>query len=44
MKQYSISNDNDSPDMHRLINEHGDSLLRMCFLYLHDLYLAEDEM
>lgn len=44
MKQYSISNVNDSPDMHRLINEHGDSLLRMCFLYLHDLHLAEDAL
>lgn len=44
MKQYSISNDNESHDMHRLINEHGDSLLRMCFLYLHDLHLAEDAM
>lgn len=30
--------------MHRLINEYGNSLLRMCFLYLHDLQLAEDAL
>lgn len=28
--------------MQRLISEYGDSLLRMCFLYLHDMQLAED--
>lgn len=27
---------------HQLIDQYGDSLLRMCFLYLHDLHLAED--
>ena len=33
---------NSVPDMQRLINEYGNSLLRMCFLYLHDIQLAED--
>lgn len=32
----------DNPDMERLILEHGNHLLRMCYLYLHDLQLAED--
>jgi len=26
----------------RLMNEYGDSVLRMCYLYLHDYQLAED--
>lgn len=33
---------NEKPDMHRLINEYGDSILRMCHLYLQDIHLAED--
>lgn len=28
--------------MQRLISEYGDSLLRLCFVYLHDMQLAED--
>jgi RNA polymerase sigma-70 factor (ECF subfamily) len=28
--------------MQRLIDEYGNSLLRMCYLYFHDLQLAED--
>ena len=30
------------PDMERLMTEYGDQLLRLSFLYLHDLHLAED--
>ncbi|NUU62094.1 sigma-70 family RNA polymerase sigma factor [Paenibacillus agri] len=30
------------PDMKRIITEYGNSLLRMCFLYLKDIRLAED--
>ncbi|MFF2014688.1 sigma-70 family RNA polymerase sigma factor [Paenibacillus sp. NPDC058177] len=30
------------PDMKRIITEYGTSLLRMCFLYLKDIRLAED--
>lgn len=29
-------------NMQRLISQYGDSLLRLCFLYLHDMQLAED--
>ncbi|WP_141502369.1 sigma factor [Paenibacillus luteus] len=29
-------------DMKRIIAEYGNSLLRMCFLYLKDIRLAED--
>lgn len=28
----------------RMMKEHGDSLLRLCFLYLHDRQLAEDAL
>lgn len=31
-------------DIERMINEYGDSLLRMCTLYVKDRYLAEDIM
>lgn len=30
--------------MEQLITAHGDSLLRLCFLYLHDMQLAEDAL
>ena len=30
--------------LNRLISENGDSILRMCYLYLKDYYLAEDAM
>ena len=33
---------NSKPDIQRMINEYGNSLLRMCLLYLHDIHLAED--
>ncbi|WP_324825362.1 RNA polymerase sigma factor [Sinanaerobacter sp. ZZT-01] len=42
MEQYSVPKKEDEPDMERLIRQYGDSLLRMCCLYLHDLQLAED--
>lgn len=29
-------------DLERLMNEHGDTLLRMCYLFLKDYQLAED--
>lgn len=41
--QFSVPNNN-KPDMQRLINDYGNNLLRMCYLYLHDLQLAEDAM
>lgn len=31
-------------DIERLIKEYGDSILRMCFVYLQDMSLAEDAM
>lgn len=31
-----------SNEIGRLMDEHGDSLLRLCCLYLHDAHLAED--
>lgn len=37
-----IHTSNEKPDMCRLINEYGDSILRMCYLYLRDVDLAED--
>jgi RNA polymerase sigma factor (sigma-70 family) len=42
MKQSTALNNGNTPDMQRLISEHGNHLLRMCYLYLHDLQLAED--
>lgn len=30
------------PDLEHLVEQYGDSLLRMCFLYLKDIHLAED--
>lgn len=41
MKESLVPNQ-EMPDMQRLISEHGNHLLRMCYLYLHDLQLAED--
>ncbi|GAA0404948.1 sigma-70 family RNA polymerase sigma factor [Paenibacillus motobuensis] len=37
-----IDLEREEPDIERLIEEYGDSLLRMCLLYLKDLSLAED--
>ena len=31
-------------DMERMMTEYGDSILRMCFVYLQDMSLAEDAM
>jgi RNA polymerase sigma factor (sigma-70 family) len=33
---------NHRPDMNKIANEYGNQLLRMCFLYLKDIHLAED--
>lgn len=41
MKESLVSNQG-LPDMQRLVSEYGNQLLRMCYLYLHDLHLAED--
>lgn len=30
------------PDFQRIVTEYGDSLLRMCYLYLRDVHLAQD--
>lgn len=38
----SATDQNAKPDIHRIVEEYGDSLLRMCFLYLKDIRLAED--
>jgi RNA polymerase sigma-70 factor (ECF subfamily) len=42
MNNISVLNRNPIPDMNKLVEEYGDSLLRMCFLYLKDIHLAED--
>ncbi|MBR0599433.1 RNA polymerase sigma factor [Sinanaerobacter chloroacetimidivorans] len=42
MKQFSVPDHDNLPDMQRLISDYGNHLLRMCYLYLHDLQLAED--
>jgi len=31
-----------SPDFQRIVTAYGDSLLRMCYLYLQDIHLAQD--
>lgn len=35
-------NENIDEHITRLMNEYGDSVLRMCYIYLHDYQLAED--
>ncbi len=42
MNYISIPKQKPMPDMNKLVIEYGDSLLRMCFLYLKDIHLAED--
>ncbi|MBU3129106.1 sigma-70 family RNA polymerase sigma factor [Clostridium tagluense] len=42
MINISVPNIKPIPDMTNLISEYGDSLLRMCFIYLKDIHLAED--
>ncbi|MCB2297982.1 sigma-70 family RNA polymerase sigma factor [Clostridium tagluense] len=42
MINISVPNIKPIPDMSNLISEYGDSLLRMCFIYLKDIHLAED--
>ncbi len=42
MNHVSVPNRKKTPDMNKLVKVYGDSLLRMCFLYLKDLHMAED--
>lgn len=42
MGYISVPNSKPIPDIRNLISEYGDSLLRMCLLYLKDIHLAED--
>ncbi len=42
MSYITVPNINPIPDMKSLVAEYGDSLLRICFLYLKDPHLAED--
>ncbi|MBN7773109.1 RNA polymerase sigma factor [Clostridium aminobutyricum] len=42
MEHFPVPDLKGKPDMQRLIREYGDSILRMCVLYLHDIHLAED--
>lgn len=42
MFSISVPYRDSAPDMNILVAEYGDSLLRMCFLYLKDIHLAED--
>lgn len=42
MNYISVPDRKPIPDMNKLVEEYGDSLLRMCFLYLKDIHLAED--
>ena len=42
MLSVSMPDRNSAPDMDMLVKQYGDSLLRMCFLYLKDIHLAED--
>ena len=42
MNYISVPNRKPIPDMNKLVEEYGNSLLRMCFLYLKDIHLAED--
>lgn len=42
MDYISVPDRKPIPDIKKLMNEYGDSLLRICFLYLKDTHLAED--
>ena len=37
-----VPNRNEEPDIKELLDKYGNSVLRMCFLYLKDSHLAED--
>lgn len=43
MNYFSVPNENEQK-LKELIDQYGDGLLRMCFLYLHDMQLAEDAL
>ncbi len=36
--------DNKGLNLQQLVEEYGDAMLRLCFLYLHDLHSAEDAL
>ncbi len=42
MDHVSVPNQKPIPAMNKLVAKYGDPLLRMCFLYLKDIHLAED--
>lgn len=42
MISISVLDENSEPNMKKLLDEYGNSVLRMCFLYLKDTQLAED--
>ncbi|GAA0182844.1 sigma-70 family RNA polymerase sigma factor [Clostridium sediminicola] len=44
MISISVPDGNTTPNMKRLLDEYGNSVLRMCFLYLKDTHLAEDAL
>lgn len=42
MISISVPDRNVAPDIKKLLDEYGNAVLRMCFLYLKDTHLAED--
>lgn len=42
MISISVPNKDDAPDIKKILDEYGNSVLRMCFIYLKDAHLAED--
>lgn len=44
MDSILLSREAPRPDMAALVDQYGDALLRICFLYLKDSYLAEDAL
>lgn len=44
MDSITLSQVRTGPDMATLIDQYGESLLRLCFFYLKDIHLAEDAM
>lgn len=39
-----VTNEKNELDINKLVSLYGNKLLRMCFLYLKDIYLAEDAL
>lgn len=44
MISISVPNGNTTPNMKRILDEYGNSVLRICFLYLKDTHLAADAL